>query len=171
MTPSRVPPTVTVGDCVGSRRRSRAIVAFARPKSSTLTTPSGVILMLAGFRSRWTMPFSCAASSASAICRAMRERLVDRQAGAVRAIRSASVSPSTSSSTSARIAVAVFDAVDRADVRMIERGEQPRFALEAREPSGSRRERARQDLDRDVAAELRVARAIDLAHAARADAA
>ena len=32
------------------------VVAFARPKSSTLTTPSGVTLMLAGFRSRWTMP-------------------------------------------------------------------------------------------------------------------
>ena len=30
--------------------------ALARPKSSTLTTPSGVILMFAGFRSRWTIP-------------------------------------------------------------------------------------------------------------------
>ena len=45
--------------------------AFARPKSSTLTTPSGRILMFAGFRSRWMMPCSCAASSASAICLAM----------------------------------------------------------------------------------------------------
>ena len=33
--------------------------------------PSGRTLMFAGFRSRWTMPCSCAASSASAICRAM----------------------------------------------------------------------------------------------------
>ena len=32
--------------------------------------PSGVILILAGFRSRWMIPFSCAASSASAISRA-----------------------------------------------------------------------------------------------------
>ncbi len=40
--------------------------AFARPKSSAFTLPSGVILILAGFRSRWTMPFSCAASTASA---------------------------------------------------------------------------------------------------------
>ena len=31
---------------------SGTIDAFANPKSSTLTTPSGVILMLAGFRSR-----------------------------------------------------------------------------------------------------------------------
>jgi hypothetical protein len=40
---------------------------LARPKSRTLTTPDGVILMFAGLRSRWTMPRSCAASSASAI--------------------------------------------------------------------------------------------------------
>src|ERR1039458_5920932 len=35
-------------------------VAFASPKSRIFTTPSRVTLMLAGFRSRWTMPFSCA---------------------------------------------------------------------------------------------------------------
>ena len=45
--------------------------ALASPKSSTLTVPSGRTLMLAGFRSRWMMPWSCAASSASAICRAI----------------------------------------------------------------------------------------------------
>jgi len=43
---------------------------FAKPKSSTLTVPSALILMLAGFRSRCTIPISCAASSASAIWRA-----------------------------------------------------------------------------------------------------
>jgi hypothetical protein len=41
-------------------------------KSSTFTRSSRVTLMFAGFRSRWTIPFSCAASSASTICRAMR---------------------------------------------------------------------------------------------------
>ena len=43
-----------------------APTAFANPKSSTFTRPSGVTLMLAGFRSRWMMPLPCAASSASA---------------------------------------------------------------------------------------------------------
>ena len=33
--------------------------------------PSGCTLMFAGFRSRWTMPCSCAASRASAICLAI----------------------------------------------------------------------------------------------------
>ena len=113
--------------------------AFASPKSSTFTTPSGVILMFAGFRSRWTIPFSCAASSASAICRAM-------------------VSASASGSGPARDAVGqrlaldqfqhqradavrLFEAVDRADVRMIERREHARFALEARQPIGIAGER------------------------------
>ena len=44
--------------------------ALARPKSRTLTLPSGVSLTLAGLRSRWTTPLPWASSSASAICRA-----------------------------------------------------------------------------------------------------
>ena len=58
------------------RRRRRDVArlpppgsnAFASPKSSTFTVPSGRTLMLAGLRSRWMIPCSCAASSASAIC-------------------------------------------------------------------------------------------------------
>ena len=81
-------------------------IAFARPKSSTFTVPSARTLMFAGFRSRWTMPCSCAASRASAICLAMRQRLVERD----RAARDAACdrsSPSTSSITSARDAAAI----------------------------------------------------------------
>ena len=84
-------------------------------------------------------------------------------------MRSAASSPSTSSRTSARMPSDVLDAVDRGDVRMIQRREQARLALEAREPLGIGGERRRQDLDRDVAAEPGVARAVDLAHAARAE--
>ena len=53
-------------------------------------------------------------------------------------------------------AVSLLEPVDGADVRMIQRGEHPRFALEAREAIGIAREHTRQDLDRDVASELRV---------------
>ena len=62
-----------------------------------------------------------------------------------------------------------LEAVDRADVRMIQRGEHPRLPLEAREPLGVARERVRQELDRDIALELRVARAVHLTHAARTE--
>jgi hypothetical protein len=59
--------------------------------------------------------------------------------------------------------------VDRRDVRVIQRREGLGFTLEAREAVGVVRERLGQNLDRDVAIQLRVAGAEDLAHAAFAD--
>ena len=73
--------------------------AFAKPKSSTFTVPSGRTFTLAGLRSRWMMPCSCAASSASAICLAMGS--ASSMGIAPCAMRSASVGPSTSSMTRA----------------------------------------------------------------------
>ena len=52
---------------------------------------------------------------------------------------------------------------------MVQRGENLRLALESRETLRIIRERRGQDLDRNVAIELRVARAEHLAHPARAD--
>jgi hypothetical protein len=65
--------------------------------------------------------------------------------------------------------VGVVEPVDAGDVRMIQRGEGLRFTLEAREPVRVLRERLGQNLDGDVAIQLRVARAVDLAHPAFAD--
>ena len=52
---------------------------------------------------------------------------------------------------------------------MIERGKHLRLALEARQPLGIGREGLRQDLQRDVAIEPRIAGAIHLTHAAGTD--
>ncbi len=52
---------------------------------------------------------------------------------------------------------------------MLEAGEQSCLALEARHPLGIARHLRGQHLDRDVAAELGVARTIDLAHPAFAE--
>ena len=52
---------------------------------------------------------------------------------------------------------------------MIHCGQRARFTLEAREPFRIARERGGQHLERDVAMELRIVRAIHLAHAAGAD--
>ena len=71
--------------------------------------------------------------------------------------------------TSAVVAVSFFEAVDGGDVRMIQRGEDFRFALEPGEPLGIGRDRVGQDLDRDVPLQPRVGGAIDLAHPAGAD--
>ena len=70
MSPASVARMVSVGESavVGPADFSAVL---ARPKSRTFTTPSGVTMTLPGFRSRWMMPLSWAASSASAICRAM----------------------------------------------------------------------------------------------------
>ena len=53
-----IDPLATVGIAVALRSEVFGPSALARPKSSTLTVPAGVSLMLAGFKSRWTMPRS-----------------------------------------------------------------------------------------------------------------
>ncbi len=72
ITPAAVPRAVSVGEYEidGDETVASLSKIFARPKSRSFTRPSGVIFTFAGLRSRWTIPFSCAASSASAICRA-----------------------------------------------------------------------------------------------------
>ena len=59
-------------------------------------------------------------------------------------------SPSTSSITRACDAAGVFETVDAGDVGMIQRRQEFRLALEAREPIGISGERVGQDLDRDL---------------------
>ena len=65
-------------------------------------------------------------------------------------------------------AIGFVETVDGADVRMVQRREDLRFALEPGQSLGIAGERGRENLDGDVAAQLRVAGAIHLAHAARA---
>ena len=67
-TPSRVGDNVAVGELTRSSPAANGSAAFAKPKSSTFTRPAGVTIMFDGFRSRWMIPFSCAAPIASAIC-------------------------------------------------------------------------------------------------------
>jgi hypothetical protein len=55
------------------------------------------------------------------------------------------------------------------DVRVVERRDGLRFAAEACQPVGIAGEQVGEDLDRDVAVQLRVAGAIHLAHSARAE--
>ena len=55
------------------------------------------------------------------------------------------------------------------NVWVVQRGEQLSFTLEPRNALGIVRHRVGQGFDRDVAAEHRVMRAIDLAHASSAD--
>ena len=64
--------------------------------------------------------------------------------------------------------VVLLERVNRGDAGVIERREHLGLAGEARETIGIARKRVGQDLQRDIASERRVTRAIDLAHPAGA---
>ena len=61
------------------------------------------------------------------------------------------------------------DIVHRQDVRMGQRGGRSRLLLEARQSHGIIGQSWRQDLDGDIAAEPRIAHAINFAHAPGAE--
>ena len=61
------------------------------------------------------------------------------------------------------------DVVQRADVRVVQARDRPGFAIKPFPALGIIGHTMRQDLDRDDAIQPRVARAIDLAHAAGAE--
>jgi hypothetical protein len=79
---------------------------------------------------------------------------------------SASVSPSDELEHEKAEAVDVIERVDGGNARMVERRYCLRFALEARDTIGVGGVLDREDLDRDLAIQLRVTGSIDLAHAA-----
>ena len=69
-----------------------------------------------------------------------------------------------------RLALVLAELVDRADVRVLQRGGQTRLALEPRQPLRRRAGLVAQHLDRDFAAEPEILRSIHHAHAAFAQA-
>ncbi len=64
---------------------------------------------------------------------------------------------------------AVFKAVHLGDIRMVQRGEEPRLAIESGQPVGIGPEGGRQDFDGHIPAESQITREIDFAHSARAE--
>ena len=115
-----------------------------------------------GFRSRWTMPFSCAAARPAAICMRVVDRLARRQRR--RAHPRAQRLALEQLRNDVRRALVRADVEDREDVRMVQRA--GRCAPPARSGAADRGlgEGGRQDLDRDLALQPRVARTIHLAH-------
>ena len=108
------PATVAAGLwTTAARVRSSGNVCsndLARPKSRTFTMPSARNLMFAGFRSRWMMPFSCAASSASVICLATGS--ASSSGIGPRAMRSARVGHLDELHHQRLYAISLFEAVD-----------------------------------------------------------
>ena len=95
MVPSTTPTPVSWLVLVCAPAVDDTSISFAMPKSMILAWPSSVTMTLAGFRSRWTMPFSCARASPAAISAASSST---RAAGnLLRVSRSLSFSPRISS--------------------------------------------------------------------------
>lgn len=96
-TPSSVMlPRDSVGSDVSIDEEAAGSARFARPKSRSFT-PDFVSMTLAGFKSRWTIPFRWATSSADAISMATFKRCASGSGPFCS--RCASVSPSISSMT------------------------------------------------------------------------
>ncbi len=162
--PSTVPSLVcAIVSSVPAPDRS---AIFARPKSRILMRPLRVTITLAGFRSRWTMPFSCAAASPSASSSAIVMQRVDRQAFR----RNLLVERRAVHELHRQVvqSAGLLDGVNRDDVRVVEGGDGARFTTEALGAHRVVRHRLGKDLQRDVAAKRVVRRAVHLAHPAGA---
>ena len=139
-------------------RHSRRFHRFGEPEVQHLHRVVGRTLMFAGFRSRWMIPCSCAASSASAICLA------------IGSASSSGIGPAQCDRASVRALDQLhheggrcprsLQAIDRRDVRMIQRRQHFGFALEPRQPLRFGCDRVRQHLDRNrrASGSCRVAR-------------
>ena len=118
--------------------------------------------------SRWTMPSAWASASASAIwtARSIARRGFIGRPAIVRLQRLARHVLEHEE----QLILILADLVERGDVRMRQRRGRARLLEEPLAPIGIGRDGRGQHLDRDGAAEPRVARAVHLAHAAGADA-
>ena len=126
--------------------------------------PSFVTKMFSGFRSRWTIPFSCAAASPCAICTPYS--IVLRWGSAPRSSTARKLSPSSKLGDQKRRAVVLADVMNGENVGMVERGHCPRLLLEATQAVGFAGEGFRKNFQSDIAPQARIFGAINLSHAA-----
>ena len=119
--------------------------------------PSGVSLTLPGLRSRWTIPFVRGLERLGDLA-GDREGLVERERPALQPL--GEVFALDELHDEGADAARLLEAVDRGDVGVLELGEDLRLALEAREAFGVGGERLGEDLDGDLALQLRVGRPV-----------
>ena len=121
---------------------------------------------VAGFRSRCVMPLAWAAASASASGMATPSRLQRQAAWRDQVAQELAFQQLHREEPNA---IYLLNGVNRHDVRVVQRRRGAGFLLEAMETLAVSGERGGQDLDRDLAAEARIAGAIHFAHPAHAD--
>ena len=137
------------------------------PKSSSFAVPRAVRKMFSGLMSRWTIPFACAHSRASASWwRCPRSPAPPPQPVAESRLQRLAFQKLHHEE---RRAIVLADVVERADVGVVQAGDGLRFPREARAAIRIGAQFCGQDLDGDCAVETGVAFLVDLAHAAGAD--
>ena len=121
-------------------------------------------MMLRGFRSRCTMPAAWATARPSAIWLAIS--ITRRGLQPLPLERAVERLPGDQLHHDVGPAVEFADVVDRDDVRVVEQGRQPGLALQALRRGAVGGQFVGDELDGDGPAQARVARLIDLSHAA-----
>ena len=166
MTPTPV-PSATVATASSRHRRRGRIDGFGQPEVEDLDDAFGCDLDVGGLQ---------IAMDDAAIVRRLerfgdlpsdRNDLADRQRTGGQAF--GECRPLDELEHERGDVSALLDAIDRADVGMIQRRERPRLVLEPRAPVRVVREGIGQHLDRDRASEPGIVRAIHLAHPAGAE--
>ena len=134
-------PSELLGRHVGGRARAHVVAldasrrGSARPKSVRRTLPSPSSMTLAGFRSRCSTPFSCAAASPAVTWRAMSRALSPRQAPDAAQERG-QVLPVHELHREEGVALGLVDVPDAADGRVGDLTRHAHLAEEALEPVG-----------------------------------
>ena len=169
--PRMIPACVMAGevstDAAAAPLRAGS-TAFASPKSSTFTVPS---LYLDVGRLQVTVHDAGLVRGLERIGNLARDRqrLRGGNGAAIDALRE--VFPlhqlHDERHVPSGVVRRIFEAVDLRDVRVIQGRKRPRLTIEAGEPLGIEGQRAGQDLQRDVAAQPRIARPVHFPHAAR----
>src|SRR3981081_2204091 len=162
-----MPACVRPAEVCGAPSEGSAPTSLARPKSRTLTRPSVVTITLAGFRSRCMMPFSCAAASASASAPAISTNAFDWQA--IRGDQPIQRLPLDQFHSEKVDAVGFFNRVQDYNIEMVKCGDRTSLALEPGQSFGIAGNIRRQELERHVAPQLHIGRAIHLTHSAHAN--
>ena len=144
-----------------------AVVNLAMPKSRIFGRPSRCRNRFSGLRSRCTMPRAWAAASASAMATPISTAFRGRDRSATQTL--AQVLAIEQLRHDVRLAVGRPDVVDADDIGMRQLARGPGFNLEPAQTLRIGGKARRQRLDRHIAPESGVARAIHLAHAAGTD--
>ena len=156
----------SMSSCVASSEScvvGEAPSSLASPKSNNFV-PDFVIMMLPGFKSRWTMPFRCALSKCVGDLDGVFESGVERQATFLQP-------------GGQRVAFHQFhddvvdtvlfaNIVERTDVRVVQAADGTGFSLEASTQMGVAGEMFWEDFDNDSAVQTRVDGGVHFSHTA-----